>query len=90
MLKWVQKYLSKTGFKFEETFATILSGEEEGVFGWLSVNLALGTLEDDSKKTAGAIDMGGLFKYSKILKGDFPKGNCGPIFVIANDLIEIQ
>mmetsp|Transcript_12106 Transcript_12106/g.22080 ORF Transcript_12106/g.22080 Transcript_12106/m.22080 type:complete len:503 (-) Transcript_12106:68-1576(-) len=39
------------------TQARILSGEEEGVFGWLSVNYLMGTLSDG--QTYGALDLGG-------------------------------
>jgi hypothetical protein len=35
-----------------------LSGEEEGVFGWLSVNYLMGDL-DNQTETIGAMDMGG-------------------------------
>lgn len=51
-------------FKFENGNCRILSGEEEGVFGWISVNEILGTLRsvynDNSEiKTFGSLDLGG-------------------------------
>lgn len=35
----------------------MLSGEEEGAFGWLGVNAAMGI--SSSKDTAGVLDLGG-------------------------------
>lgn len=37
----------------------VLAGEEEGVFGWLSTNIALGTLSANAGTTYGALDLGG-------------------------------
>lgn len=51
------KRTATTGFKFQRDYARVLSGEEEGVFGWLTVNYLLGTLA--SPHTLGALDMGG-------------------------------
>lgn len=45
-------------FYFKPSFARVISGEEEGVFGWVSVNYEQGTLESDNA-TVGALDLGG-------------------------------
>lgn len=41
------------------TSARILSGEEEGVFAWITVNYLLGSFAEDSQPTAGILEMGG-------------------------------
>lgn len=51
-------------FEFDNRNCRILSGEEEGVYGWISVNQILGTLtsvlnDDKPIKTFGSIDIGG-------------------------------
>ena len=51
---------SKNPFYFERTMARVISGEEEGVYGWITVNYLSGTLMHASSQTAyGALDMGG-------------------------------
>ncbi|MCB9753977.1 MAG: hypothetical protein H6713_28875 [Myxococcales bacterium] len=42
----------------EPRFAGTISGEQEALYGWLTINYALGTLAGDGP-TAGALDLGG-------------------------------
>lgn len=44
-------------FYFEDSYCRIISGEEEGVYGWISVNQIMGTF--GTNKTYGALDLGG-------------------------------
>lgn len=37
----------------------IISGQDEAIFGWLSVNYALGRLNQSNQDTVGVLDMGG-------------------------------
>ncbi|CRG95822.1 apyrase, putative [Plasmodium gallinaceum] len=46
-------------FNFSNDYARVISGEEEGIYGWLSVNNALNTIFSKSYETFGAIDLGG-------------------------------
>ncbi|CRH03834.1 apyrase, putative [Plasmodium relictum] len=46
-------------FKFFNDYARVISGEEEGIYGWLSVNNALNTIFSKSYETFGAVDLGG-------------------------------
>lgn len=60
----VRAKLAASGFQFLcESQARVMSGEEEGVFGWLTVNKDLGRLKQGEihnlHDTVGALDMGG-------------------------------
>ncbi len=63
----VRNFLSNpqnSPFFFKPTQARVISGEEEGVFGWLAVNYLNGRLEAapqglHAPVTVGALDMGG-------------------------------
>jgi apyrase len=60
ILEETRRVLAASPFRFESDYwAIVLSGEEEGVFGWLSVNLNLGTYRLKPKETLGTLDMGG-------------------------------
>lgn len=58
LMRHVQAYLSTTPFKFKANQAKVISGEEEGVFGWLSINFLLGTLSNKTH-SYGTLDLGG-------------------------------
>jgi Golgi nucleoside diphosphatase len=58
ILDSVRRYLSASGFKFDNKWALILPGQSEGVFAWISTNYLLRSLSTESK-TAAALDMGG-------------------------------
>ena len=58
----VRALLRGTGFLFRDAWARVISGEEEGVAGWLSVNYLAGLLPGQpgaSGATLGALDLGG-------------------------------
>mmetsp|Transcript_10766 Transcript_10766/g.12414 ORF Transcript_10766/g.12414 Transcript_10766/m.12414 type:complete len:513 (-) Transcript_10766:609-2147(-) len=55
----VRRELKRSIFRFENEWARVLSGEEEGVFGWITVNYLLKRLNVDSSGTVGTIDLGG-------------------------------
>jgi hypothetical protein len=59
----LRDYLSddkNSPFMFERGFARVISGEEEGVYGWLTVNALKGTLINTPVEyTYGALDLGG-------------------------------
>jgi len=64
IMGWIRAVLSNqtlNPFSFINDQAIIISGEEEGVFGWLSVNLLLNTLTTtpSTMPMYGALDMGG-------------------------------
>ncbi|SOV83054.1 apyrase, putative [Plasmodium sp. gorilla clade G3] len=61
-MKYIKNILSNDNynpFYFLNEYARILSGEEEGIYGWLAVNNLLNTIFSKPNNTYGAIDLGG-------------------------------
>eukprot|EP00188_Purpureofilum_apyrenoidigerum_P006215 Plantae.Rhodophyta-Purpureofilum_apyrenoidigerum.ctg9252.p1 GENE.Plantae.Rhodophyta-Purpureofilum_apyrenoidigerum.ctg9252~~Plantae.Rhodophyta-Purpureofilum_apyrenoidigerum.ctg9252.p1 ORF type:complete len:435 (-),score=92.07 Plantae.Rhodophyta-Purpureofilum_apyrenoidigerum.ctg9252:1539-2843(-) len=57
ILKEVRSKLKSSGFRFDsDNWATILGGNDEGIYSWITVNYLLNRLPDD---TAGTLEMGG-------------------------------
>lgn len=54
----VRKYFKETGFHSSDV--SVMSGEDEGISVWRTVNFLLGNLGTEKKQTAGIIDMSGL------------------------------
>lgn len=64
IMQVVRSKLANSGFQWVcDSQARVISGEEEGVFGWLSVNYMLGHLKQGEihnlDNTVGALDLGG-------------------------------
>jgi Golgi nucleoside diphosphatase len=55
----VRKSFKSSGFFFQKLNARVISGEEEGVFGWLTVNFLHQSLGGAPNGTLGALEMGG-------------------------------
>jgi len=57
----IRKVFSDSPFMFKNKWARIISGEEEGAYGWITVNYLLNTLDstDSNDTTFGALDLGG-------------------------------
>lgn len=79
ILTSVQSTVKNAGFMYKKEWIRVLSGEEEGAFGWVAANSLLGTLtSNDTSTTVGALDLGGASTQStfhpseSILAGLFP------------------
>ena len=63
IMETIRDFLSdplNSPFYFERSMARVISGEEEGVYGWLTANYLAGTLLHASSATSlGVLDMGG-------------------------------
>ncbi|XP_031622737.1 ectonucleoside triphosphate diphosphohydrolase 5-like [Contarinia nasturtii] len=75
ILEEVRKIFSRSGFYIGENAAEILSGVDEGIFSWFTINFLLNRL--GSKKTVAALDMGGAsaqvtFTVKDKLKSQLP------------------
>jgi len=58
----VRGYFRQQPFMFEDDYAMVITGEEEGIFGWITVNDEMGSLQEasiSSGNTFGALDLGG-------------------------------
>jgi len=68
----IREYLYACPFRFETDYwARTISGEEEGVYAWLSVNLLSGTFRSSRKSdTWGSMDMGGASTQVAFLPHD--------------------
>jgi len=51
--------LRAAGFRFEDAWAKVIPGSDEGVYAWVAANYALGRLGGDPNKTVGIIELGG-------------------------------
>ena len=78
ILKNIQATVKASGFMYNAEWIRVLSGEQEGVFGWISANWMLHTFNGPSDKTFGALDLGGASTQvtfhpdEAILDGFFP------------------
>lgn len=60
VLTVVRQCLAESEFLFEPEWATIITGEAEGINGWLATNYLLGAFDPSSPSTAhGVVEMGG-------------------------------
>jgi len=80
----VRMKLRHSGFKFKDSWARIIQGTEEGVFGWVTVNYLLGNFMNADAKTTGVFEMGGesvqlAFLPKTPLPKDLPKNLITPM-----------
>jgi len=59
VLQTVRLILGESNFHSEPDFVRILSGEEEGAYGWLAVNSEMGSLSNPGPDSVGVLDLGG-------------------------------
>jgi len=55
----VKSSLSTSGFKFKDEWAQIITGVDEGSYGWVTVNYLLENFLDPESATTGVLEMGG-------------------------------
>ncbi|XP_037464246.1 probable apyrase 6 isoform X2 [Triticum dicoccoides] len=54
-----RELLRGSGFRFQDQWATMISGADEGIYAWVAANYALGTLGGARQDTTGIIELGG-------------------------------
>ncbi|RCV44572.1 hypothetical protein SETIT_9G385000v2 [Setaria italica] len=54
-----REVLRASGFRFEDAWAKVIPGSDEGIYAWVAANYALGRLGGDPNKTVGIIELGG-------------------------------
>ncbi|XP_077248923.1 putative apyrase 6 [Tasmannia lanceolata] len=59
ILESCRQVLRSSGFLFKDEWASVINGQEEGVYAWVAANYAMGTLGGDPEETTGIIELGG-------------------------------
>ncbi|KAI3971234.1 hypothetical protein MKW92_045876 [Papaver armeniacum] len=59
ILESCRRVLRSSGFLFENEWASLLTGQDEGVYAWVAANYALGTLGSDPQETTGIVELAG-------------------------------
>ncbi|GAB4840007.1 hypothetical protein Ancab_020716 [Ancistrocladus abbreviatus] len=59
ILESCRRVLRSSGFKFQDDWASVITGSDEGLYAWVVANYALGSLGSDPLKTTGIIELGG-------------------------------
>ncbi|KAJ6720772.1 ADENOSINE/GUANOSINE DIPHOSPHATASE [Salix viminalis] len=59
ILNECRRVLRKSGFKFQDSWASVITGSDEGLYAWVIANYALGALGGDPLETSGIIELGG-------------------------------
>lgn len=82
ILEDIRSFFRTLPFMFRNNMASVATGEEEGVFGWISANYLLGNLEPDrtpaTNTTVGSLDLGGastqivFMPQKSIIQHEFP------------------
>lgn len=77
LLTSVRVKLQQSGFKFDGSQASVLSGSEEAAYGFLSVNELYGyfSTEDSKPQIHGSLDMGGVSSEIAFISADHPPAN---------------
>lgn len=70
ILQSCREVLRGSGFQFQDEWATVISGAEEGIYAWVAANYALGTLGGDPNDTTGIIELGGASVQVTLVTGE--------------------
>lgn len=59
ILEVTRGVLRSSGFKFQDDWASVISGFDEGMYAWVVANYAIGSLGGDPLHTTGIVELGG-------------------------------
>ncbi|XP_044482890.1 probable apyrase 6 isoform X2 [Mangifera indica] len=59
VLEQCRRVLRASGFAFKDAWASVLEGQEKGMYAWIATNYVLGTLGGEPQKTIGIVELGG-------------------------------
>ncbi|KAM5584846.1 putative apyrase 6 [Rosa sericea] len=82
LLESCRKVLRSSGFWFKDDWARVVSGEEQGVYAWVSANYALGTLKSEAEETTGIVELGGASLQVTFAQKETPQVQSSPSRVI--------
>ncbi|XP_015576316.2 probable apyrase 6 [Ricinus communis] len=74
ILESCRRVLRESGFVFKDEWARIMEDKEKGVYAWVAINYAFGTLGGDAQKTTGIVELGATslqatFTSRRVAKG---------------------
>ncbi|XP_042511824.1 probable apyrase 6 [Macadamia integrifolia] len=72
ILESCRRVLRSSGFLFKDEWATVVTGQEEGLYAWVAANYALGSLGDDPQETTGIIELGSASVQVTFAPEDLP------------------
>ena len=88
----VRKTLGGTHFNFtyQEEWARVITGRDEGAYGWVTANYLTGVLfrDDAPAIAAGALDLGGASMQITFLPGQHPKNDSYSL-VLPNNVFDL-
>ncbi|CAA7031173.1 unnamed protein product [Microthlaspi erraticum] len=78
ILEVTRGVLRSSGFKFQDEWASVISGSDEGVYAWVVANYAIGSLGGDPLQTTGIVELGGAsaqvtFVSSEVVPPEFSR-----------------
>ncbi|XXG69549.1 hypothetical protein AAC387_Pa06g2387 [Persea americana] len=59
VLESCRRVLRSSGFRFQDDWASVISGSDEGIYAWIAANYAMGSLGGDPQQTTGIVELGG-------------------------------
>ncbi|GMH32263.1 hypothetical protein BSKO_00097 [Bryopsis sp. KO-2023] len=77
ILDAVATFLKESPFKVVDSSVSILDGQDEGAYAWLTLNYLLGRLGKDPAETVAAVDLGGGSVQASYAVPE-SKTTCGP------------
>ncbi|CAN8254973.1 unnamed protein product [Cochlearia groenlandica] len=71
ILEATRRVLRSSRFKFRDEWASVISGSDEGIYGWVVANYALGSLGSDPLQTTGLVELGGASAQVTFVSSEF-------------------
>ncbi|KAH9295834.1 hypothetical protein KI387_039422, partial [Taxus chinensis] len=84
ILESCRRVLRFSGFSFQDDWASVVTGADEGIFAWVAANYALGTLGGNPQKTTGIIELGGASFQVTFVPEEVPEPDDLHTFSMAN------
>ncbi|KAG8644138.1 probable apyrase 6 isoform X1 [Manihot esculenta] len=90
ILESCRRVLRESGFAFKEEWARFIADRERGVFAWVAVNYALGTLVGDPQRTTGVVELGGTSLQATFASREVVQGQSLQMIKLAGITYNLQ